>query len=265
MSRRFAFPVFGAVAALVSFSAIPTSSGSAAETCIAAPAQPAPQGSHWYYRLDRATQRKCWRLVKLDQQPQGTAKQAAPQPEPADEEDAAPAAGTSAGRVQPPQHGWLTRSASAVPDTTAPAQGTPNRASEPANEQASAPPPVPVAPEQTSDAAAPVAPVRAAEPKQTNVAAQDPTAGAAGTGITQFVFLAIAGIGLLAAAIFFLVALRRRRTDVLTRIAREDITSFEAAADDAPTFPALPPMRLMPQHDDVDEALQRARRRRMAA
>ena len=83
--------------------------------------------------------------------------------------------------------------------------------------------------------------------------------------MTQFGFLAIAGIGLLAAAIFFIVDLRRRRTDVLTRIAREDITSFEAAAEDAPTFSALPPMRLMPQHDDVDEALQRSRRRRVAA
>ncbi len=266
MSRQFAFPVFGAIAALLAFSAIPTSSGSATETCIAAPNAPAPQGSHWYYRLDRATQRKCWRLVKLDQQPQGAAKQAAAAPEPADDADAAPAAGTSAARVQSPQHGWLTRSASAVPETIAPAQGTPDRASEPAGDQATAPPPVsaapppvPVAQEQASDTAAPVAPVRAAEPKQSNVAA-------ASSGTTQFVFLAFAGIGLLAAVIFLIVDLRRRQSDVLTRIAREDITSFdEPEADDAPTFSALPPMRLMPQHDDVDEALQRRTRRRMTA
>lgn len=264
MSRQFAFPVIGAVAALLSFSAVPTSSSHAAETCIAAPTQPAPQGSHWYYRLERATQRKCWRLVKLDREPQGTAKQAAPQPEP--EQDAAPAAATSAGRVQSPQHGWLTRSASAVPETTAPAQGTLDRASEPADDQAAAPPPVSGAQEQAIEAAAPVAPVQAAEPKQTNVAAQDPATTAAGTGMTQFVFLAIAGIGLLAAAIFFFVDLRRRRTDVLTRIARQDVTSFEAPeAEDAPTFSSMPPMRLMPQHDDVDEALQRRARRRMAA
>jgi hypothetical protein len=272
MSRQFAFPVFGAVAALLSFSAIPSSSH-AAETCIAAPTQPAPQGSHWYYRLERATQRKCWRLVKLDQQPQSAAKQVAPQGEPADEADAAPAAATSAGRVQSPQHGWLTRSASAVPETAAPTQGTPDRASEPADDQAAASPPVSAAPppvsapqEQAIEAAAPVAPVQAAEPKQTTMAAQIPAAAAAGTGMTQFVFLAIAGIGLFAAAIFFIVDLRRRRTDVLTRIARQDITSFEAPeAEDAPTFSAMPPMRLMPRHDDVDEALQRSRRRRMAA
>jgi hypothetical protein len=265
MSRQFAFPVFGAIAALLSFSAVPTSSSGAAETCLAAPSAPAPQGSHWYYRLERATQRKCWRLVQLDQQPQRAAKQAAPQGEPAGEEDPAPAAETSA-RVQSPQHGWLTRSASAVPETTAPIQGAPDRASEPADDQAAAPPPVFATQEQASEAAAPVAPVQAAEPKQTNVAVQDPAAAAAGPGMTQFAFLAIAGIGLLAAAIFFVVDLRRRRSDVLTRIAREDITSFEAPeAEDAPTFSPMPPMRLMPQHDDVDEALQRSRRRRMAA
>ena len=31
-----------------------------ADDCLAAPNSPAPQGSHWYYRLDWATQRKCW-------------------------------------------------------------------------------------------------------------------------------------------------------------------------------------------------------------
>ena len=31
-----------------------------AEDCLGAPNSPAPQGSHWYYRLDWATQRKCW-------------------------------------------------------------------------------------------------------------------------------------------------------------------------------------------------------------
>jgi hypothetical protein len=265
MSRQFAFAASIIALASLSVPEIFPSSGSAAETCIAAPTQPAPQGSHWYYRLERATQRKCWRLVTLDREPQGTTKQAAQQPEPTDEEDAAPAAETpaaqtSAGRVQSPQHGWLTRSASAVPETPVPTQGTFDRADDQA-----APPPVPGGPEQAIEAAAPVAPVQAAEPKQQNVAVQDP-AVPAGPGMTQFVFVAIAGIGLFAAAIFALVELRRRRSDVLTRIARDDITSFEPPqAEDAPTFSPMPPMRLMPQHDDVDEALQRSRRRRMAA
>jgi hypothetical protein len=38
------------------------------DNCLAAPNSPAPQGSHWYYRLDRATQRKCW-YVRVVGQP----------------------------------------------------------------------------------------------------------------------------------------------------------------------------------------------------
>ena len=34
----------------------------AADECLAAPNAAAPAGSHWYYRLERPTQRKCWYL-----------------------------------------------------------------------------------------------------------------------------------------------------------------------------------------------------------
>src|SRR5262249_8115969 len=33
-----------------------------ANDCLAGPDSPSPQGTHWYYRLDWATQRKCWYL-----------------------------------------------------------------------------------------------------------------------------------------------------------------------------------------------------------
>jgi hypothetical protein len=33
-----------------------------ADHCLSAPNYLAPQGSHWYYQLDWATQRKCWYL-----------------------------------------------------------------------------------------------------------------------------------------------------------------------------------------------------------
>jgi hypothetical protein len=36
-----------------------------AERCLSAPNSLAPQGSHWYYQLDWATQRKCWYLRAL--------------------------------------------------------------------------------------------------------------------------------------------------------------------------------------------------------
>ena len=33
-----------------------------ADECLSAPDSPSPQGTHWYYRLDLPTQRKCWYL-----------------------------------------------------------------------------------------------------------------------------------------------------------------------------------------------------------
>src|SRR5262245_40260235 len=33
-----------------------------AEECLSAPDSPSPEGTHWYYRLDLSTQRKCWYL-----------------------------------------------------------------------------------------------------------------------------------------------------------------------------------------------------------
>src|SRR5579884_3513791 len=45
---------------VASLSAICFLDAARAEDCLAAPNGPAPQGSHWYYRIDRAKQRKCW-------------------------------------------------------------------------------------------------------------------------------------------------------------------------------------------------------------
>ena len=44
-----------------------------ADDCIAAPNSAAPEGSRWYYRLDRATQRKCWYVRALGQPAQQAA------------------------------------------------------------------------------------------------------------------------------------------------------------------------------------------------
>src|SRR6267378_3996450 len=51
----------------------------AAEACLAAPKGAAPQGSHWYYRIDPDSQRKCWRLVQQDRKNPRAAAQSAPQ------------------------------------------------------------------------------------------------------------------------------------------------------------------------------------------
>ncbi|WP_431202848.1 hypothetical protein ACQ86E_28735 [Bradyrhizobium betae] len=39
-----------------------TSTANAASDCLASPKGAAPQGQHWFYRLDRATKRQCWYL-----------------------------------------------------------------------------------------------------------------------------------------------------------------------------------------------------------
>jgi hypothetical protein len=44
-----------------------------AADCLAAPNSPSPPGSHWYYRLDLATQRKCWYVRALNQSDQQAA------------------------------------------------------------------------------------------------------------------------------------------------------------------------------------------------
>jgi hypothetical protein len=49
-----------------------------ADDCLTAPNSSAPQGSHWYYRMDWANQRKCWYLRASGQPPQQAVPQAAP-------------------------------------------------------------------------------------------------------------------------------------------------------------------------------------------
>ena len=44
-----------------------------ADDCLIAPNSPAPAGSHWYFRTDRAKQRNCWYLHAPDQPPQPAA------------------------------------------------------------------------------------------------------------------------------------------------------------------------------------------------
>ena len=46
-----------------------------ADDCLAQPNSSAPEGNHWYYHTDRATQRKCWYLRTLDQPAQHPAAQ----------------------------------------------------------------------------------------------------------------------------------------------------------------------------------------------
>jgi hypothetical protein len=54
----------------------------AADDCLAGPNRPPAQGGHWYYRVDHASNRKCWYLV--EPAARGPAAEA-PEPQPASE------------------------------------------------------------------------------------------------------------------------------------------------------------------------------------
>ena len=64
--RRISNPIGpNAVVALAVASVIAVSVGSGqvrADDCLAAPNAASPAGQHWYYRIDRVKQRKCWYL-----------------------------------------------------------------------------------------------------------------------------------------------------------------------------------------------------------
>src|SRR5262249_44046743 len=63
MSKRTAQFILALVATLLagaSFTAVAENSTESADNCLSAPKGTAPAGSHWYYRLERSTKRKCW-------------------------------------------------------------------------------------------------------------------------------------------------------------------------------------------------------------
>jgi len=273
--RRPAFAIAFLVLSVSLPMLLPMSAANAAEPCLSAPKGAAPQGNWWKYRIDRTTQRKCWRLVKLDQQPSRATTQMDSPPEGDDDTDSevvtAPPAKPAERMVEAvPQRvpEWTSHSASAIaPETTAAVNSA--NAAERLAERADAPGPAPSAPPApalaqepvSASVAEPLAASAAAEPSsQPNVAAPKAAAtpAASGPGMIQFVFVAI-GLGLLAAAIFILLGVRRRSSDVLTRLAREDEHSLELPeAADAPTFSALPPMRLDHGREDSFQAPRRS-------
>jgi len=93
---------------VVTLSATPGSAATT-ETCLAAPNSTAPDGSHWYFRTDRATQRKCWYLAAQGQKVHRVARSELADEEPATRpargkrESQSSASQTSAPQVPPPR------------------------------------------------------------------------------------------------------------------------------------------------------------------
>lgn len=113
-----------------------SSTANAAPDCLASPKDAAPQGQHWYYRLDRTTKRKCWYLRAAGDKDSARTAQTAQAASDAPSADA-PAPPQQA--VQDARAEYLTPRSGAAPKT-------PN-----APAQASAAPPVQQAADQTAD------------------------------------------------------------------------------------------------------------------
>src|SRR3954447_5990207 len=300
MQRRTDFGLRPALAALTfAASAIalaPASHAAPAETCLGAPKDVAPQGSHWYYRIDRPSMRRCWYLAEKGQK---VARRAAARPMPqAEPEEETETAGAPAASVPDTPAANVPPAPAAEPRPVITTLVTRNVSNTEQIAQAQAPaapdltqPSAPqnVAPSMTATEAPPLAPEQAPSDQQASpavadtparqpaAAAVEPNAATSAMPALKLLLGAIALLGLLASVGLFVMAALRRRNDVLNRWRETAALPFEespeTAAEDSPAFRPMPtpdPVRqrdLDPirQHDDVDEILHRLARRRRAA
>src|SRR6266404_4452130 len=95
-TAKFVSAIFASVLAGANFAAVAENAAKPADSCLSGPKGAMPAGSHWYYRIDRATKRHCW---YLGEEKDKTAA-AAPQDAAASTAAAAPAPPTD---LVPPQ------------------------------------------------------------------------------------------------------------------------------------------------------------------
>jgi hypothetical protein len=85
-TAKFVAAIFASILAGANFAAVAENASKPADNCLSGPKGGVPAGSHWYYRIDRATQRHCWYLGEEKD------KTAAAAPQDAAASTAAPAA-----------------------------------------------------------------------------------------------------------------------------------------------------------------------------
>lgn len=266
--------LFAASLSLSEFS--PNNAALAAESCIAAPNGPAPQGSHWYYRTERPSLRKCWRLVQKDGQ--SVAASTAPQSGPEKETEASPtqAAIRPADSTPKPEgntvqtpiiRNLVTRNVSNIDDAgPPPLPPDPPADTMPRAEKPNAPAPI----GQTSTAEQALAAIVERPAAQPLAAAAPDVSEASGAPTWRTVLGAVALLAFLVCGVFLVMQLARRRADVLNSPLEADELPVETSPEvmprvDGPTFAPLPPMAVVPGEDDIVEAMRRftqdARRR----
>ena len=135
-AAKFVSAIVASVLAGTSLAAISLNAARAADDCLEAPNAETPQGSHWYYRIDRATKRHCWYLRAEGETPAQTAASSSAAP-------AKPVAPTAAAPMQrsvadaraelPPQTNIdpAQRNGGAVPASANPAVGQDSKATAP--------------------------------------------------------------------------------------------------------------------------------------
>jgi hypothetical protein len=80
MPNRTAKFVSAIFACVLAGAPLATPSSGAADDCLAAPKDETPDGSHWYYRIDRTTKRHCWYLREEGEQLSQTASPSSSRP-----------------------------------------------------------------------------------------------------------------------------------------------------------------------------------------
>ena len=247
-----------------------STTANAASDCLASPKGTAPQGQHWFYRLDRATKRQCWYLraegAKTTQSAQATA----------DTQNADSAAPSS---VQNAHAEYIAPKTGAAANVTAPAPataGTPPAAQQPADNNAQQPAVATRWPDASATSAAAPAPAPAAATAQPSAKPAKPAAPVAlaaaeipadrPTGSLPTLLLVIGGALALAgvlASIIYRFAGGRRRAQAAgdhRRVNWDDVGSHDHDDSRAPWLNGTPSDTQRPRPVDFDAARQQVLR-----
>jgi hypothetical protein len=206
-----------ALLAMLALAAASAQYSARAEDCLAGPNAQAPQGSHWYYRLDRATHRKCWYVGAQRARTQRAAataerRSAAPVPAEVADDDVPTAAAPPA--VAAPQPAFGTLAPAGAP--TARADAAPAESAPPVP-AAAAPAPERIGPRSVQTT---TERMRAPEPAKPPAPAASEAAPSAPPASTPGLFDPGAGRGALPAALFAIALLLAALGTMLVRARR---------------------------------------------
>ncbi|TFV75193.1 hypothetical protein E4K64_15875 [Bradyrhizobium frederickii] len=244
-----------------------SSTANAAADCLASPKGTAPQGQHWYYRLDRTTKRQCWYLRAAGDKDSAKTVQTAQATADTPPDSTAPQQTMQNARAEyvGPRSGAAAKAPAAITAAQQPADQVDGSAQQaPA---ATAWPDVPAASTALAPQPAPTAVAAAAQPsaKPSKSPAPLPTAATDGTtdkpaGSVQTLLLVIGGALTLAgilASLVYRFAGGRRRVQAADRRGRwDDWTPQNHDGSRAPWLGATPAVapRTQPSPVDFDEA-----------